>query len=110
MSKNKTSQKDKEFSVILFLLFIVLIVVFIMMPNERTLTKNVTEDEYKNIIYNDVYNDIHPKENENVENQEDETDEHNHEVITDPAEIEMREKLREEYSVDEEDEFYEEIN
>lgn len=110
MSKNKTIQRDKKFSVILFLLFIILIIVFIIMPNERNVTKKVTEDEYKNIIYNEVHNEIYPKENENVENQDVETEEHDHEIITDPEEIEMRDKLREKFGADEENELYEDID
>ena len=63
MNKNKSNKKDKIISLILFVIFIILVVVFFKIPSERVVNKKVTREEYKNIIYDEVYNEINQVEN-----------------------------------------------
>lgn len=69
---NKIVKKNKS-TLILLIIFIILLIVNFLIPEKRVVTKILTAEEYKKQIYDEVYNELVPKENNEVENQKSES-------------------------------------
>ena len=65
---NKIVKKNK-LTFILLLIFIILLIVNFLIPEKRTVTKILTAEEYKKQVYDEVYNELFPKEEIDVENE-----------------------------------------
>lgn len=65
---NKIVKKNKS-TLILLIIFIILLIVNFLIPEKRTVTKILTAEEYKKQIYDEVYNELFPKENNEIENE-----------------------------------------
>lgn len=70
MSK-KSNKLSKIIFLLLCILFIVLIIVYVKIPNERDVVKKVTKEEYRNMIYDEVYNEVHQNDEPEYERKDD---------------------------------------
>lgn len=63
MSKNEKSKKNIS-TLILFLILVILIIIYFFIPKTRTVTKTLTEEEYKEQIYDKMHKELVLEEEE----------------------------------------------
>ena len=53
----KKSNKSNLLAIFLLILFVFLLVVYFKIPKEKNITKDVTKEEYRTIIYDEIKRD-----------------------------------------------------
>lgn len=66
MSKKKLKMKNSS-TLVLFLIFVILLVIYIFIPKQREVITTISIDEYKNQIYDEVYQKVKP--DDDIENE-----------------------------------------